>query len=91
MFIAVIYRPLVFTAQSLNADADWNDLLTLTQPSLIYTGNAVVRGHLPLWNPNWFAGYPHLAMPSASVFYPTTFLFGLLAFPIAIKVVVLLH
>ncbi len=90
-FVAVILHPLVFTAQSLNANADWRDLNTLTQPTLTYTGQALAKGELPLWNPYWFAGYPHMAMPSAGVFYPTTILFGFFSFEVAVKIVVLLH
>ncbi len=91
LFVAVILHPLAFGGRTLNADADWRDLNSLTQPSLVYSGKALARGDVPLWNPNWFAGYPHLAMPSAGVFYPTTILFGLFSFETAVKIVVLLH
>ena len=90
-FVAAILPDLVFTNRTLSTGEFWTDLFTLTQPSFRYTGERLARGELPLWNPNWFAGYPHMAMPSACVFYPTTVLFGLMPFAAGLKAVVLLH
>ena len=90
-FVAALYWRLVFTAQTLPTEQFWSDLLTLTEPTFTYTGRHLAAGHLPLWNPYWFAGFPHLAMPSACVFYPTTVLFGVLKFEYALKLVILLH
>jgi len=68
--------------------SDWR---SLAQPGYVYSGQQLAHGELPLWNTHWFAGYPHLAVPSNAVLYPTTVIFGLTGFGFAVKIVVLLH
>ncbi len=91
IFVALAYFPLVFTHQSLPTDEKWSDLISLAMPTYQYTGAALAELRLPLWNPYWFSGYPHLAMPSAGVFYPTTILYGILPFALAVKIIAMLH
>lgn len=67
------------------------DLLQLTRPVLSYTGQAICDGEVPLWNPCMGAGYPNHAMGCAGVYYPTTFLYGLLEFPRALVWDMMLH
>lgn len=89
--VLFLYAPLAFTHQSLPTDEFWSDLISLAQPTFEYSGKTLVSGALPLWNPYWFSGYPHLAMPSAAVFYPMTILYGLLSFGLASKIIALVH
>lgn len=89
--VLFIYSPLVFSSQSLPTNVFWSDLISLAEPTFEYSGKTLLSGTLPLWNPYWFSGYPHLAMPSAAVFYPTTILYGLLPFSLASKTIALVH
>ena len=62
------YWKLIFTSTTINVASPFSDWCKLAQPAYTYTGRSLVRGELPLWNTHWFAGYPHLAAPSNSVF-----------------------
>ncbi len=48
------------------------DVYQLFHPFLDFTFNALRRGELPLWNPNFFLGFPQYAEPQLSTFYPLT-------------------
>lgn len=89
LFLAIFAR-FIFTDTAF-ATEGWTDIVSLTRTTFIHSGTHLVQGILPLWNPYTFCGYPHQAMPSSSLFYPATFLYGLFAFPVAIKMDVLGH
>jgi hypothetical protein len=88
--LLVAYASIIFRGETFRVRGmfDWT---FLAQPSYVYTGEALARGDFPLWNSNWFAGYPHFAVPSNGTLYPTTILFGLLSFAVAVKLVSLGH
>jgi len=60
-FVLVSFLVVLFGDSTLGAFGAYSDWLKLTCPSLTYTGKALASGKFPLWNPYWFAGYPHLA------------------------------
>lgn len=69
----------------------FTDLRILSQASYVFTGKSLLEGQIPWWNPYWFAGYPHFEMPESAVFYPTTFLYGVLGFAPMVKLDLLGH
>ncbi len=81
----------IFTSAFFDVSQHPNDWPLLAQPAYTYTGKSLMRGEFPLWNTHWFAGYPHFAVPSNSVLYPTTILYGLFDFASATKMLVLGH
>ncbi len=87
----VAYGKVLPADRTFNVSGRLGDWLTLTQPAYTYTGRALADGVFPLWNTNWFAGYPHFAVPSNAVLYPATILYGLFDFPVAAKIVVFMH
>lgn len=48
------------------------DVYQLFHPFLDFMFAALRRGELPLWNPNFFLGFPQYAEPQLSTFYPLT-------------------
>lgn len=88
--LAAIYWHYIFTSATFVTDG-LTDLVTLHRSTAIYSGSHLVEGKLPLWNPYWFGGYPHQAMPSSALFYPATLLYGLLDFAVAIKIDLFFH
>ena len=89
VMVLVFFRSHIFTdATFIPTPFDWKPL---THPTLTYTGESLARGEFPLWNPHWLAGFPHFAVPSNAVLYPTTILFGILDWPTAINWVLIGH
>ncbi|MCX6646957.1 MAG: YfhO family protein [bacterium] len=46
------------------------DSSRLNEPFRFFDREAFLAGHLPLWNPYYFAGFPHLAESESGLFYP---------------------
>lgn len=69
----------------------FTDVLKLTKPVMTFSGEALVDGELPLWNPYYYTGLPNHAMACAGVLYPTTPLYGVLSFSRAFTLDGLLH
>ena len=53
------------------------DLLCEFYPHLLYSARVYAEGTIPLWNPEEFGGYPHLASGQTGVLYPPYVLFWL--------------
>ncbi|MGH2522503.1 MAG: hypothetical protein ACRDH2_08365, partial [Anaerolineales bacterium] len=56
-----------------------------------YRAEALLAGHLPLWNPYLFMGAPFLANSQAGVLYPLNWPLAFFAAPMAAKIAILLH
>jgi hypothetical protein len=69
----------------------FTDLRFLSHPTYGFSGRSLAQGIFPFWNPYWFGGYPHFAMPEAALLYPTTLLFGLGSFMRVVELDVLAH
>jgi len=69
----------------------FTDLRFLSHPAYEFSGRSLAKGVFPFWNPYWFGGYPHFAMPEAALLYPTTLLFGLGSFTQVVELDVLAH
>ncbi len=88
--VAAFWR-ILFTSAFFDVSQRPTDWTMLAQPAYTYSGQSLVRGEFPLWNTHWFAGYPHFAVPSNSVLYPTTILYGLFDFSTASKILAVGH
>jgi len=55
-----------------------SDVVHALYPWRCYAGEMIRAGHLPLWNPRMFYGWPFAANCQSMVFYPTTFLYALM-------------
>jgi hypothetical protein len=55
-----------------------SDVVSVIYPLRIYAVNMLKQGHLPLWNPFMFVGYPLLANFQVAIFSPTTIFYFLL-------------
>ena len=91
LFFAVIFGPYLFTSRAFAAKPFFSDMLSLTLPTVAFTGQGLASGAMPLWDPYTFCGYPLLAMGCPGTLYPTTILHGWLPFWLSFKVDVLLH
>lgn len=60
-------------------------------PYRSFSKEAVMSGSVPLWNPNIFAGSPHIAMLQPAFFYPGTLLDILLPLEYAWTIMVLIQ
>ncbi len=67
------------------------DIIDQIYPWKRFTIDTIKQGQLPLWNPNNFAGNPHLANFQTAVFSPFNLLFFLLPFIDAWSVMILLQ
>jgi hypothetical protein len=56
------------------------DITLIHYPLRVFTVDTIRQGHLPLWNPYVFCGYPHLAGSQIGMLYPLN-LFFLLPIP----------
>lgn len=61
------------------------------EPFAKYIGKTLVNGQLPLWNPNLYCGMSQLAVPSPGIFYPLTFLFGIMQYAQALSLSMLIN
>lgn len=90
LFFLVLNTPYLVPGRAL--PFEWfSDTLKLTKPMMTYSGQTLVDGELPLWNPYYYAGVPQHAMACTGVFYPTTPLYGLIEFARAFTFDALLH
>ncbi len=60
-------------------------------PYWAYRAQAMLAGHLPLWDPYLFMGAPFLANSQAGVFYPLNWLLVFFPAPVAVKISILIH
>lgn len=67
------------------------DLFTYFYPYREYAAETLGQGHLPLWNPYLFMGFPFLANLQSAVFYPFSLLFLWLPVPKAAAYFIVLH
>jgi hypothetical protein len=68
------------------------DLHKLFYPMKFFYAESLRAGHLPLWNPYIFGGYPQYAEGQIATFYPfNLLLFGLLPLNLAFNYNVILH
>jgi hypothetical protein len=51
------------------------DITLIHYPLRVFTVDMMRQGHLPLWNPYVFCGYPHWAGGQIGMFYPLNFFF----------------
>ena len=56
-----------------------------------YVGDRLRAGHLPLWNPYTYAGFPLAANPQVALFYPPTWLHAVMPAALAHRFSVVLH
>ena len=57
------------------------------EPWRIFTKNAFLHGHLPLWNPQNGGGTPFLANPQTAVFYPLNIIYYLLPINLSLNLI----
>jgi hypothetical protein len=88
--LLLLYHPLLAPDVTLQV-VGFTDLRFLSQPAYVFSGRSLAQGIFPFWNPYWFGGYPHFAMPEAALLYPTTLLFGLGSFTRVAELDVLGH
>jgi hypothetical protein len=67
------------------------DITGYFEPMCSFIGDAFKAHHIPLWNPYLYLGIPQIAVPSPGIFYPFTWLFGLLDFNQALAAILLCH
>lgn len=68
-----------------------SDIMNDGFPSRFYIGEALKSGHVPLWIPHVYGGFPLLARAEAGVCYPfNLLLFGILPPPAALNIVILI-
>jgi len=67
------------------------DIFLYFYPYWDYRAQALLAGHLPLWNPYLFMGAPFLANSQAGVFYPLNWPLVFFPAPIAIKISIIAH
>lgn len=88
--LLLLYRPLLEPGTSPPA-AGFTDLRLLAQPACLFSARSLLEGSFPFWNPYWFAGFPHFAMPESGLLYPANLLCGWVAFPVFVDVDLLAH
>lgn len=73
LLAAVCFAPLIFSpiGQRIAGQDIAYYLCWLNQ----YTGDELLAGRLPLWNPYVYCGIPHAANPHVTLFYPPTWLY----------------
>ena len=57
----------------------------------VYSQDLLARGEVPLWNPYFYSGHPHMACLQPATFYPPNFLYMVFSIPIASNLILLLH
>lgn len=68
-------------------DIGVSDIAHLQYPLRYFAGEQLRQGHLPLWTPGVYMGYPFLAEGQAGVFSPVNLLlFGLFPVPTALNI-----
>lgn len=69
----------------------FRDLTTYFYPIKFRVAESFKAGELPLWDPHMAAGFPLMAGFQSAVFYPPTFVYGLLPFFAAIQFTFVFH
>jgi hypothetical protein len=84
---------LVFFARFLTGDQvmAFKDLSRYFYPLRHLMAEQVLSGHLPLWNPYLFCGFPLMATLQIGFFYPLTIIYYLLPFSLAFNYYIILH
>ena len=84
---------LIFFFRFLDASAiiAFKDLSRYFYPLRFLMVEQVKAGHLPLWNPYIFCGFPLLATMQICFFYPLTVIYYLLPFNFAFNYYIILH
>jgi hypothetical protein len=84
---------LVFFFRFLTADQifAFKDLSRYFYPLRYLMAEQVKAGHLPLWNPYIFCGFPLLAALQTGFFYPLSLIYYLLPFNLAFNYYIILH
>ncbi|HEY9791575.1 MAG TPA: YfhO family protein [Candidatus Obscuribacterales bacterium] len=67
----------------------YKDCTHFFEPLCKFIGDALARGHLPLWNPYSYCGMAQAAIPSPSIFFPLTWLFAMMSFSQALAVIMI--
>ena len=95
LLVAALYLvvTLVFFARFLTGDLvmAFKDLSRYFYPLRQLMVAEVMSGHLPLWNPYLFCGFPLLATLQIGFFYPLTAVYYLLPFGLAFNYYIILH
>lgn len=93
VFLAYLILVLAFFFKFLNGTQifAFKDLSRYFYPLRYLMVEQVKSGHLPLWNPYIFCGYPLLATLQVGFFYPLTLIYYLLPFNLAFNYYIILH
>lgn len=93
VFLAYLILVLAFFFKFLNGTQifAFKDLSRYFYPLRYLMVEQVRAGHLPLWNPYIFCGYPLLATLQVGFFYPLTLIYYLLPFNLAFNYYIILH
>ncbi|HET7768541.1 MAG TPA: hypothetical protein VFN74_07170, partial [Chloroflexota bacterium] len=67
------------------------DLFSYFYPGKVFAAQALLRGELPLWNPDIFFGAPFLANIQMAVLYPPDLIYLIAEFPRAVALSQWLH
>lgn len=67
------------------------DLTNLFWHWLRFAISSIEQGQFPLWNPYLFSGVPFIANPQPALFYPPTWLAGVMPLNRALALIVVLH
>lgn len=84
--IGFVLRPVLFATDKLPG-IDAHNLYAWE----VYTREVFRGGRLPLWNPYFFTGVPHLADPQTQVFYPPALMLRWLPIPTFLSVEIAMH
>ena len=86
LLFTVLFAPALFGGRVL---APPGDGLLYYYPMRAHVAAVLRSGHLPLWNPYIYSGFPLLADVEAGAFYPPNALFLVLPAPVAMNLVAL--
>src|SRR5262245_50890334 len=86
VLFAVLFAPALVGGRVL---APPGDGLLYYYPMRAHVAQVLRGGHLPLWNPYIYSGFPLLADIEVGAFYPPTVLFLILPAPLAMNLVAL--
>jgi len=78
MIVVAFYPASAGKALIYSGDFTGSDGLDLNLPLKANLGRALSAGHLPLWTPHLFCGYPLLGEGQTGIFYPLNAIFSIL-------------
>lgn len=87
LLLVVLFLPSLTGGQTLF----FRDLTKFDYPMTMYVVKSFKEGIFPLWNPYVFSGVPQMAAIQPPLFYPTTYLFLLMPFHLALTLSLILH